>query len=149
MKRPMTLVGFIVASVFLSIDAILELVSLPAFFDIIASGYASQIIDIIVLTFISLTLIILALIFNIICIPKWSCTAVEYADKKGFMITTIVFNFAIILIMFISIIRNLSYGAYVPVMALLLIMALTATNVLVLIDRSLEKKRVARRAETI
>ncbi len=137
MKRPMTLVAFILSTVFLGIDTILELISIPALIQIISSGYGSAMGGVIAITIILIAFIIVALVFNAICIPKWSASVGEYAGKRGFIITTVVLNFIIVLLMIIS----MAIGA-ITVMAVLLLLVLTATNVLVLIDLNMEKARV-------
>ena len=138
MKRPMTLVAFILSTVFLGIDTILELVSIPALIQVINSGYGSAMGGVIAITIILLAFIILALIFNAICIPKWNKSVGAFAGTKGFIITTIVFNFIIVGLILISLIIT---GAIVP-MSIIILLVLTATNVLVLIDLNMEKARV-------
>ena len=143
MKRPLTLVGFILATVFLGIDTILELISLPTLLNVINSGYASSAMGVIILTFVLIVFIILALIFNIICIPKWSLSVGAFAGKKGFIITTIVFNFIIVGLVLISFI----IGA-ITVMAILLLLTLTTANILILVDMAAEKNRVIAAAQS-
>ena len=138
MKRPMTLIAFILSTVFLGIDTILELISIPTLIQIINSGYASAMGGIIALTIILLAFIILALVFNAICIAKWNKSVGAFAGTKGFIITTIVFNFIIVGLILISWIVN---GAIAP-MPIIILLVLIATNVLVLIDLNKEKARV-------
>ena len=138
MKRPMTLIAFILSTVFLGIDTILELISIPMWIQIINSGYGSAMGGVIALAIILLAFIILALVFNAICIAKWNKSVGAFAGTKGFIITTIVFNFIIVGLILISLIVN---GAIAP-MPIIMLLVLIATNVLVLIDLNMEKARV-------
>ena len=138
MKRPMTLVAFILTIVMLSIDAILELIGIAFIFEIFAAAEAPGMIILGVIALITIALIVVSLVFNILGITAWNKDAQGYQKKRKFVITAVVLNFVLVLLMLISMFT----GAF-SVMSVLLLLALVAGNVLAIVDLAREKKKVA------
>lgn len=138
MKRTLALIGFIVATVFLGIDMILELLSLPALIQLLEYANGGTALVFVIITFILLALIMVALVFNALCIRTWDKPVDVFASKKGFIIGTVVLNFIIALLMLFFMI----YTGVIGAMQVILFVSLIASNALILIDFTNEHKRV-------
>ena len=88
-------------------------------------------------------LVVVSLVFNSISISAWNKSVAEFPKKKGKVVTAVVLNFVLVALLIISAIMS----SMITVMPVLLILGLVATNVLALVDLSLEKKRVAAQAQ--
>ena len=135
MKRPLSLVGFIVATAVLGIDLMFEFIGLAVLLGL--GGFLWVFIGLIGIAF-----VIVALVFNAISISSWNKKPENY--KKGFVLATVIINFALVLFLIIG----LALGSTAILMSILLIHALVATNVLVLIDLSKANKEITLNMET-
>lgn len=138
MKRVMTLVGFIVATAFISIYTLIQLIGVAAIIDALSAANVSGGATLAIVLIITLALCVLALVFNAIAITAWKKDAAGYKKKKAMVITATVFNFVLILLLIIGMVS----GA-VGVLDILLLLALLTANVLAYVDMGLEKKRTA------
>lgn len=144
MKRPMTLTAFIISTVLLGIDLILELISLPAVFALFGLAEGDVMVAVVaIVMLLVIALVVVSLVFNSISISAWNKSVAEFPKKKGKVVTAVVLNFVLVALLIISAIMSSS----ITVMPVLLILGLVATNVLALVDLSLEKKRVDAQAQ--
>lgn len=133
MKRPLTLTGFILGTIFLGIEAIAGLILFIDFMN-----YTGNSIVIVALG-LALALSIVSLIFNAISIPAWNKSPEVYRRKRGIIITAIVFNFIIVLF---TIIGFASGETNPNMLTILEILGIIAANVLGIIDLTRESKKV-------
>lgn len=139
MKRPMTLVAFIISTVFLGIEALLELIALIETINVAIKWGASSLTTSIIISILLYGVVVVAIVFNAISISAWNKNKEGFKKKKSKIITAIVFNFIVVLFALISLI----VGASAPVAFLVLIfLALVATNVLAFVDLGIEKNRI-------
>lgn len=122
MKRTLTLVGFIISTVFLGIDAVLELIGLPLVFALFTEP---ALIFVAVIALATIALVIVSLVFNIIGITAYK----NYDKRKKSVKTAIVLNFILVGLLLVSMIM----GSF-AIMSILLVLALVAANVLAIID---------------
>lgn len=140
MKRPMTLVAFIISTVFLGIDALLELIGLIEIINIAINwGAGSSLATSIIISILLFGVIVVAIVFNAISISAWNKNKDGFKKKKSKIITAIVFNFIVILFALIALI--VGKGSSVAFFVLILF-ALVATNVLAFVDLGIEKNRI-------
>ena len=139
MKRPMTLVAFIISTVFLGIDALLELIGLIEIINVAINWGASSLATSIIISILLFGVIVVAIVFNAISISAWNKNKDGFKKKKSKIITAIVFNFIVILFALIALI--VGKGSSVAFFVLILF-ALVATNVLAFVDMGIEKNRI-------
>lgn len=134
MKRPLSLVSFIVSTAMISLYTAVYIMGSYVILALIGEYIASPEGIIIVGVVIGeLALFILGIIFNAISIARVLKKPSEF--KKGAVITAIVFNFIIFLLMMLSLTEEVSMLNVITGIALL------ATNILVIIDLCKEGKR--------
>lgn len=144
MKRPMTLTGGILGTVMQAIYTCYSLFALTLVIDLISSSSgATGATTAIVIMLLDLALAVTTLVLNALCITTWNKSPEQYRKKRGLLIATVVFNFIFDILSIISMVMN----GQVAVLSVIIIIALIATNVLILVDLGLESKRVARLSE--
>ena len=137
MKRPMTLIGFIIATVFCGIYTLVQLFGLAVIIDLLTATGVTGGATLAVVMILTIALCVLALVFNAVAISAWGKNPEGYKKKRGMVITATVFNFIIMLLLIIGMASGV-----VGVLDVLLLIAVLATNVLAYIDLGLEKRRV-------
>lgn len=142
MKRPLTLIGFILGTVMHSIYTVAELFLIALIIDLIVSAGATTSVFTAVILLITVALSIVSLIFNAIAISAWNKSPEGYRKKRGIIITAIVFNFIVVFFLVIG----MTSGS-VGVLDILLMLSIIAANVLAFVDLGREKRRVARLQE--
>lgn len=142
MKRPLTLISAILGTVVYSIliiSAIITLSSYIKYFDGVLM-HANQIREfelmIGILIFV-LTFVIVGLILSIFSIVAWDKSKEQYQNRRGGIITAIVFNF----IMIITIIAGFSLSGF-SFLSFIELMILLASAIMFIVDLSIEKNRV-------
>ncbi len=142
MKRPMTLTAFIIGTVVQAIYACFSLFTLTLVIDLLsASTETTGVVTVVALCLVELAFAVVSLVLNALAIKAWNKSPEFYTKGKGKIITATVFNFIMIVLLIIGIAGS-TEG--VPVLNILIILALIATNVLAYVDLGLEKKRVAK-----
>ena len=134
MKRIMTLVGAIIGVVFDAIFSLLMLIGIAALLELLDGVSGSALIGVIGILLTALGVV--TLVFNAMAISVFSCDHEKYLNKRKFLITAIVMNFILALLSFI--VMCVEFSA----MYLLLFLASVAASVLIIVDMSLESKRV-------
>ena len=133
MKRPMTLVGGIVAVVVDSIYAIFALVGIATIIKLFGTGSTMSV----VMYFIPLIIILDGIIMNAIAISAFACDHDKYEKRKRLLIETIVGNIAIVAFMIYGMVLAFS------IVNLFVLLGSLAASVLYIVDLCLEKDRVA------
>ena len=129
MRRKLSFTGFILSTCFVSVLAILQVfgfIALLCYGD--EMGVPSSIW---VITGISMAISIATLILNALSIPA-TASAQKMQKKKGIVITSIVFNFVLVLLCILSLITGIE--TVVLIIYIFMLIALITTNVLVIID---------------
>ena len=149
MKRPLTLIAAILATVLVGIDFLIELIG---FFQIISllsnpSINASGIGGALALMVIMILIIATCLILNICSIPTWNKDAQGYKKKKGLLIATIVFNFIAMFLYIISMLGGLS-NAFSLILVIIVMISLLASSTLYIVDLARESSKVEKLAKT-
>lgn len=134
MKRPMTLVGGILAVVVDSIYAIFSLIGIAAIIELIGAGSIMSV----VMYFVPLIIIIDGIIMNAIAISAFACDNDKYEKRKRLLIETIVGNIVIVAFMIYSMVIVFS------ILNLFVLLGSLAASVLYIVDLCLEKDRVAK-----
>ena len=142
-KRSMTLVASIIATVFLSIDFIVEIISIAILSDLAREAGTTIPSTIIAAFVIAMAFIVITLIFNILNIRAWIYTAEKFRKNIGIYITALVFVLFIALLSIISLIESDSI-----VWTIVYMVAMVASGTLYIVDLCLENKRVLQFAQT-
>lgn len=137
MRRPITLVGFILGTVMHSVYTIAELFVVALIIDLVVSAGATTSTFMALILLITLALSIISLVFNAIAISAWNKKPEAYKKKRGIIITAIVFNFIVVLLLIIGM-----TGKTVGVFDIIFMISLIATNVLAIVDLAREKGKV-------
>ena len=138
MKRPMTLVAFIISTVFLGIDAVVDLLAILNYVDIVTRWGGNLLITSLIISILLFSVVVVAIIFNAMSISAWNKNKERFKKKKSQIITAIVFNFIVILFALITLIVTATPVAFF----VLILFALVATNVLAFVDMGIEKNRI-------
>lgn len=139
MKRVMTLVGSIVATVLHAIFSLIMLLGLTLVFEIIRAVDAPVGSVFLAAIMLVLTAIgIVTLVFTAIAMSGFSCDHEKYAKKRGLLLTAVVLNFVVAVFSFVVFCSSLT-GFY-----LVWFLASAAGGALILVDLCLEGKRVAK-----
>ena len=139
MRRPLTLIAFVFSTVFLALDLILEILSVPALVELFSHIEDRRYLPIIAITVLLLGLVVANLVLNSICISKWCKSIEKYASEKGFIIATIIMNFTFLFVNFLLIFVS---GQAMSLMQVVLLIVLTITCSFALIDMAREKERI-------
>ncbi len=140
MKRPMTLTAFIMGTVVQAIYACFSLFTLTLVIDVLsASTDTTGAATVLALCLVELAFAVVSLVLNALVIKAWNKSPEFYKKEKGKIIAATVFNFIMIVLLIIGIAGS-TEG--VPVLNIIIILALIATNVLAYVDLGLERKRV-------
>ncbi len=137
MKRPMTLVASIIATVFFGIEVFATFIGLVAVADLASSVGASLPGYFYAVMVITLLFVATSLVLNILCIPTWNKSFEIYRKRRGVHISTLVFNFLSVVMVLIGTSEWTFY-------TVLFILAVVATIALYIVDLCLENKRMAR-----
>ena len=139
MKRPMTLTGFIISTVMIAVYAGFSLFTLTLMIDLFSmANQTTGLVTVLALCLVELAFAVVSLVLNAISIRAWNKSPELYKKAKGKIITATVFNFILIVLLIIGI-AGTTEG--VPVLNILIILALIASNVLAYVDLGMEKKR--------
>ena len=148
MKRVGSLVGTILATIVNGAQVILNAYAMVVIFSVLSAASTGTALDapLAVMTlgiYVILELfLIVAFILTCVNFGHVFGSPEKYAQKKGVTIASIVFNFLVMLMLIIAV---FSGGAISNIIiTLLCALALLATNILYIVDLSLENKRVAR-----
>lgn len=141
-KRPMTLVASIIATVFLSIAFIVDIISIALLSDLAREAGTTIPSTIITGLIIGMSLILVALLLNILNIRVWNYTAEKFKKNKGIYITAIVFVLFIAFLAMISLSNSDSI-----VWTIFYMIAMLASGTLYIVDLCLENKRVLQLAQ--
>ena len=143
MKRPLTLTSCILnivsSVVYLGYQFVISLI----IFDLLgsASQVSASTLIMIALLVSSLVIALVCMIFNIVSTFTWNKTPEKYKSKKKLLTVTLIFNF---LFFFLILIRDvLSIGAHI-IVDIILLVVVAVSNVLLIVDLTREKKKVAR-----
>ena len=139
MKRIMTLVGAIVATVFHALFSLILLLGLALVIEalkVIDGEFLGAFVAIIMLVLTAVGIV--TLIFTAIAMSAFSCDHEKYTKKRGLLLTAVVLNFVVAVFAFIVLCTNFS-ATY-----LLWFLASVAGGTLILVDICLEGKRVAK-----
>ena len=142
-KRPMTLVASIIATVFLSIAFIVDIISIALLSDLAREAGTTIPSTIITGLIIGMSLILVALLLNILNIRVWNYTAEKFRKNIGIYITAIVFVLFIAFLAMISLSNSDSI-----VWTIFYMIAMLASGTLYIVDLCLENKRVLQLAQT-
>lgn len=131
MKRPLTLTASILATVFLTIEFIFEIIS---FIAIINTPNIPMVTEISIISIVLIVLLLVSLILNICMISSWNKSTEIFIKRKPALITTIVFNFICVLLYFIYLVAFVTVVTFFVAFIILTVAALIASNVLYIID---------------
>lgn len=134
MKRIMTLIGAIIGLVFQAIYSVIMLIGIAAIFELIAAGGGGGGMLVGVVGLLEIGLGLAALILNATCIGAFSWSHEKYIQKRGKIITAIVFNVLLALLMMLAL------SSILPILVLI---ASLAAAILYIVDMCLEGKRAA------
>lgn len=137
MRRKLAFSGFILGTVITAITAFFMLIGGIVIIEMLSSVDADAYIAIVV---VEVLFFIATLVLNAVSISA-TTNAKKFDRRKGLVITTIVFNFLAMLVYIMPMTTEvLSTG--VIVVYVLLMLALIASNVLAIVDLSLNKKAI-------
>lgn len=142
MKRPMTLTGFILATVSTAIYAGYSMFVLTLVIDILSSTSATGGATALALLILDLAIAVVTLVLNAVSIKAWNRGPEAYKKYKGKVIAATVFNFIMIVSLIVGIATTTAETF--PILNIIIILALVAANVLAYVDLGLEGKRVAK-----
>ena len=142
MKRPMTLTGFILATVSTAIYAGYSMFALTLVIDILSSTSATGGATALALLILDLAIAVVTLVLNAVSIKAWNRGPEAYKKYKGIVIAATVFNFIMIVSLIVGIATTTAETF--PILNIIIILALVAANVLAYVDLGLEGKRVAK-----
>lgn len=144
MKRINTMVGTIMGTVANAYQLVVNLISAFALFGLLAdisSGTSmAGVLPTILLILLFVAVIVVAFILTCRIFKYMNAAPETYESKKGLIIAAIVFNFLVVILLCIGGFEGTAFGIIMNVLCLLV---LVATNVLLIVDMCLEKKRVA------
>ena len=145
MKRPMTLIGGILGTVFQCFLVYEAFVLAVVFGELLGSDTGSEGVLIMSLIIILLGACVIALVFNAITIAQWAKSPSDFKKKRGYTIAAIVLNFIIVGFALIG----FSTSAQITFLAAIELIGLVAASILMIVDLCLEKKRANECAETV
>ena len=144
MKRINTMVGTIMGTVANAYQLVVNLISAFALFGLLAdisSGTSmAGVLPTILLILLFVAVIVVAFILTCRIFKYMNAAPETYKSKKGLIIAAIVFNFLVVILLCIGGFEGTAFGIIMNVLCLLV---LVATNVHLIVDMCLEKKRVA------
>lgn len=133
MKRPLSLVAFILATVFTAVYNVILIIGLTAIFPVLSD--LSKVpggSTVVIILFLQVAVFLITMILDIVGIAK--STKAPDVYKKGAVITATVFNFITAITLLFT---------ELSILPILVIVVLVAANVLVYVDLSKEGKRRA------
>lgn len=137
MRRKLAFSGFILGTIITAITAFFMLIGGILAIEILSSMDAGASIAIIV---VEVLFFVATLVLNAVSISA-TTTAKKFDRRKGLVITTIVFNFLAMLVYIMPMTAEGLPAGFIVVYVLLML-ALIASNVLVIVDLSLNKKAI-------
>ena len=150
-KRPVLLAGLIISLLLYVGETIFSFVTMlaaiPAFTMKTGTSITDAFSDTIGIILIGVGVItivfsLLGLIFSAVSIPRCRLSASDFQEKKGLIVTVVVFNFIIIALALISLISELN------VVSLILMLAFLVASILLIVDLSKNKKLLAAEYQT-
>ena len=150
-KRPVLLAGLIISLLLYVGETIYSFVTMLAAISaltvVTGSSVTDSIFDVAGIIMIGAGVItivfsLLGLIFSAVSIPRCKLSASDFQEKKGLIVTVVVFNFIIIALALISLISELN------VVSLILMLAFLVASILLIVDLSKNKKLLAAEYQT-
>lgn len=150
-KRPVLLAGLIISLLLYTAELIYSFVTMLAAISALtmATGIsaADSIFDVAGIIMIGAAVItivfsLLGLIFSAVSIPRYKLSASDFQEKKGLIVTVVVFNFIVIALALFSLISELN------VVSLILMIAFLVASILLIVDLSKNKKLLAAEYQT-
>ncbi len=150
-KRPVLLAGLIISLLLYVGETIFSFVTMLAAIQAFTMQTGTSITDafsdtigiiLIGVGVITIVFSLLGLIFSAVSIPRCRLSASDFQEKKGLIVTVVVFNFIIIALALISLISKLE------VASLILMLAFLVASILLIVDLSKNKKLLAAEYQT-
>lgn len=147
MKRNLSLIAIIMATVVFAIQLILNIMdfvviisALSAYSGDFTSVEMASLAMVLALYIFLLAFIVVAFILTILMFKYVNASPEEYAKKKGTTIAAIVFNFLVMILLVISFIGASNVGTLI--FSIICFIALVVATVMIIVDLATEKKKV-------
>ena len=147
MKRNLSLIAIIMATVVFAIQLILNIMdfvviisALSAYSGDFTSVEMASLAMVLALYIFLLAFIVVAFILTILMFKYVNASPEEYAKKKGTTIAAIVFNFLVMILLIISFVGATNVGTLI--FSIICFIALVVATVMIIVDLATEKKKV-------